>query len=250
MSNYRKYELNLEKSPDDSRDWVIESIMKQNFYPDGWDLRFDLPKIRDQGRYGTCAAQTAACMKEWQEKKDIQYSGYMSPQFVYSLRENKNSPGMYCRDVMKILSNNGICTEDEFPYETLGEPSEQIIEKAKNHIIKGYAKINTVEGLKKALYKYGPCLIAVPVYNKGKMMWKPEYKGQEVQGGHAMTVVGYGNNNFIVRNSWGDDWGNKGYCKFPFKDWGCQWEVWSTVDAESEEHPKRKVKRYTFLCCQ
>jgi hypothetical protein len=33
-------------------------------------------------------------------------------------------------------------------------------------------------------------------------------------GGHAMLIVGYdlAKKHFVVRNSWGDDWGDGGYC--------------------------------------
>ena len=36
-------------------------------------------------------------------------------------------------------------------------------------------------------------------------------------GGHAMLIVGYDllKQVYIVRNSWGTDWGDKGYCYFP-----------------------------------
>jgi len=36
-------------------------------------------------------------------------------------------------------------------------------------------------------------------------------------GRHAMLVVGYVGNYFIVKNSWGEDWGDKGYCYIPKK---------------------------------
>ena len=35
-------------------------------------------------------------------------------------------------------------------------------------------------------------------------------------GGHAMMLVGYDKSNFIVRNSWGDKWGDGGYCYVPY----------------------------------
>jgi C1A family cysteine protease len=38
-------------------------------------------------------------------------------------------------------------------------------------------------------------------------------------GGHALLVVGYDDATqcFTVRNSWGDSWGDKGYCYIPYK---------------------------------
>jgi hypothetical protein len=36
-------------------------------------------------------------------------------------------------------------------------------------------------------------------------------------GYHAMLLVGYAGNYFIVKNSWGTSWGDKGYCYIPKK---------------------------------
>jgi hypothetical protein len=36
-------------------------------------------------------------------------------------------------------------------------------------------------------------------------------------GGHAMLIVGYIGNYFVVKNSWGEEWGDKGYCYIPKK---------------------------------
>jgi C1A family cysteine protease len=42
--------------------------------------------------------------------------------------------------------------------------------------------------------------------------------GEKVVGGHAVAAVGYDDNKqmFIVRNSWGPDWGLAGYFMIPF----------------------------------
>jgi C1A family cysteine protease len=44
-------------------------------------------------------------------------------------------------------------------------------------------------------------------------------KWEQSLGGHAMCVVGYKRINrkdyMIVRNSWGDSWGDNGYCYIP-----------------------------------
>ncbi len=46
----------------------------------------------------------------------------------------------------------------------------------------------------------------------------PDADSEQHDGGHAMLCVGYSDADkvFIVRNSWGDDWGDRGYCYIPY----------------------------------
>jgi len=192
--------------------------------------------VRDQGQQGTCAAMAGATMKDWQEINDSGVSDYMSPQFIYNNREDLSEEGMVMRDLMSILNKKGTCTEHLHEYGNLNIPSAEAYEEAKKFLIKGYAQVETVEGLKQALYENGPCILAVPVYNTGPRMWFKN-EGNYFLGGHAMTMVGYTEEGFIVRNSWGSDWGNEGHTIFPYEDWGLQWEVWTTIDADSDAEP-------------
>jgi C1A family cysteine protease len=241
------------KSPDDDRDWVLESIVnyKQQL-PVVVDHRKSLQPIRNQGSLGTCAAQTAACMKEYQEHEDVNYDGYFSPMFIYNNRSNQTTEGMYGRDVMAILSNKGVCQENLLKYGNVMSPDNIPVkcnEDAGNFKIKSYARINTLKGLKTALVLYGPCYISFPTYNTNEDMWKPSFKGESSRGGHAMTVVGYNRNSFIIRNSWGSKWGQSGYCYYPFDDFGSHWEVWTTVDADSDNIFKRFKSFKNFCPC-
>ena len=46
-----------------------------------------------------------------------------------------------------------------------------------------------------------------------KQVVKMPEKTEKLLGGHAVAVVGYDDNyGFLVRNSWGVDWGVEGYC--------------------------------------
>jgi C1A family cysteine protease len=241
-------------SPVDDRDWVLESIVDYHqTLPSTLDYRPLLQDIRNQGDLPTCAAQTAACIKEYQEHKDIQYNDYLSPMFIYDNRSNQDTEGMFGRDVMSILAKKGICQESLLPYEVgIMKPDvvpAECYTDAINFKIKGYALVNTILGVKTALVLYGPCYIAFPIYSTNNTdIWKPSSKGEPSIGGHAMTVVGYTNDSFIIRNSWGSSWGQNGYCYYPFNDFGCHWEIWTSVDDKSTVVPNRpKTKR--LLCC-
>lgn len=239
--------FNVTPSPRDDRDWNSEAIFNgKTSLPSSLDLRKRLKKPRDQSNQGTSAAQVAACMKEWHERKHNDYKDYMSPQFVYNNRSNQSSVGMYGRDVMNILKNCGICPESSYPYEKVqakNDIDKKLYFEAKNYKVYGYARVSTIDGLKRALYTNGPCYISFPVYNHTTRLWKQHKNcfdvGEKQLGGHAMTVVGYNRKGFIIRNSWGMFWDNKGYCMYPYSDWGCHYEIWTMVD-ENSYKPKNK----------
>lgn len=237
--------MNTIPSPDDSRDWIAESIYKDDIIlPQIVDHCSLLQDVRNQGNQGSCAAQTAACMKEWQEYIDIGFNNYMSPQFIYNNRKNQESEGMFGRDVMKILSKQGCCFEMTYPYNVIESPDKICIEakvQAQKYKIKSFAQIKTIEGLKKALFMNGPCYISFPIFNYSEKMWKPEV-GEKRLGGHAMTVVGYDSVGFKIRNSWGKDWGLEGYCIYPYSDWGSHWEIWTTIDSINYVSPKKPTE--------
>jgi C1A family cysteine protease len=239
--------LAIEPSPKDGRDWIAETIFPESTVcPKILDLRPELQEVRNQGSSGTCAAQSASCMKEWQEKKDVNLSTHLSPQFIYNLRENQGE-GMFGRDVMRILSKIGVCCENDFVYGRKDMKEDilnniELMQKAINFKIKSYARVTTIDATKKALYQNGPCVVCFPVYDHSTEMWRPKKQGQAMIGGHAMTFVGYDKKSFIIRNSWGDGWGDKGYCYYPFNQWGSHWEIWTTIDSKSVEIKGKKCK--------
>ena len=79
---------NAKKSIKDERDFIYEDFIKFNYneLPLVVDYRNELQPVRNQGDQGTCYAQSAACMKEWQEYQDYNLDEYLSPQFFYNNR--------------------------------------------------------------------------------------------------------------------------------------------------------------------
>ena len=43
--------------------------------------------------------------------------------------------------------------------------------------------------------------------------------GSRAVGGHAFCIVGYNEVGFLVQNSWGKSWGDKGFATLPYDDW-------------------------------
>jgi len=225
----KELKLDVVQSPVDERDWKVETTLYVGTFPEILDPRHDMLPVRDQGRQGSCAAMSGAAMKEVQERVDMGIKEYFSPQYIYNLRNNQDSSGMFMRDLMKILKNDGDCLEKTYPYNTTGEVTEKARSEASKYVIKSYAAIDTIDGLKEAIWANGAAIIAVPVYNYSKRMWKQD-EGDEFLGGHAMCVIGYTDEGFIIRNSWSDRWGDGGYTILPYGDWDLIWELWTTID--------------------
>ena len=238
-----KRKLDVLKSEFDGRDFLAESIYPVEYtLPEEVDHRPKMGKPRDQGSDGACAGFAGSAMKELQEHKDVELDEYLSPQFIYNLRKNAPESGMYMRDLMKILREFGVCKEETYKYGRKQKPDkmpQKAYNEAAKYVIESYAAVNTVDACKRAIFQNGPVVLAVPVYNYGEHMWKPDYDGQSLKGGHAMAIVGYSDveQHFIVRNSWGTSWEDGGFTYFPYTHWGMQWEIWTTIDASSKEEP-------------
>lgn len=230
-------QLNIETSEHDGRDLIIEGINHPHFeYPEELDLRSQLPKAWDQGSDGPCSAFAAAAIKMYHELKDYGNEKDLSRYFIYNLRSNYPQKGMTPRDTMKILQKWGIPFRSSFKkrWKSIDQIPQEVLDEAANHKILGYARIMTAEGLKKSLYKNGPAYIAMPVYNDSEEFWKARYS-QRIMGGHALVVVGYTQQGFILRNSWGTEWAWEGHSLYKYEDFGMHYEIWTAIDDLSSE---------------
>jgi hypothetical protein len=88
---------------------------------------------------------------------------------------------------------------------------------------------NGVTAVKKSLSEGKPVIIGMNTPDsfmklKGKNLWKPVESPALNWGGHAMCVVGYDDNfaggAFELQNSWGADWGDRGYGWVSYADFG------------------------------
>lgn len=204
-------------------------------FPETFDLREWASTPRDQGDRQTCAAFAAAAIREIHECRASPSAGHvrMSPEFVYAQRKNRPMDGMYGRNVFQILKDVGIVPEDDFGYGVGSAPSEGLRETASKYRIANYAKVVSVDGLKRSLLELGPCYMQLPLVDptRGKF-WRGDSGGKL----HAVTVVGFTTKGFILRNSWGADWNGDGHTLLPYADWDYVKECWTSIDIRAEKH--------------
>ena len=81
--------------------------------------------------------------------------------------------------------------------------------------------------LKAAIVMNGPCFGALPVYSDYCDFWIN--RGQGLQGYHAISIVGYNENGFIIRNSWGKGFCEDGYTVIPYDEFNKLIEIWTVM---------------------
>jgi C1A family cysteine protease len=97
---------------------------------------------------------------------------------------------------------------------------EQLASDAERHKLQGVPLPIAIDDVKKVLS--GGCPVHVAM-NTGSTFSEVGRDGlfnaaeapSGMHGRHAMLIVGYTGNFFIVKNSWGTDWGENGYCYIP-----------------------------------
>ena len=122
------------------------------------------------------------------------------------------------------LFTTGTCRHDLWPNDKK-EPAaslEELEADAQNHRFDAEVYDVTVDEMKRCLSAGLPVQISMAtgeafqdIGRDGVMKAAEAPSGQH--GYHAMLCVGYVGNYFIVKNSWGEDWGDKGYCYIPKK---------------------------------
>ena len=88
-----------------------------------------------------------------------------------------------------------------------------------------FARVTSLDALKKSVLVNGAALIAMNVFSYNDDFWD----GDEFMGGHAVAVVGYDETGLIIKNSWGTGFGRGGYVIFPYGKFNKVREAWTLL---------------------
>ena len=205
------------------------------------DLREFCPPVYDQGKLGSCTANAIAFLYEYDMIKQFRANASATIPFTparnfiyYNEREMEGTTsedaGAEIRDGIKSINMFGVCSETLYPYDIskfTEKPPAVCYKHAEKHKAVAYKRVNqNLEDMKQCLVSGYPFAFGFEVFESfetvkvattGEMVL-PADEGDKLLGGHAVAAVGYDDEKevFIIRNSWSDKWGDKGYFYMPY----------------------------------
>lgn len=202
-----------------------------------WRQKGAVTDIQSQGRCGCCWAFAAVAAIE--SNFVIQYNerlNFSEQYFVNCIKYGCNGGNPI--KVFSYLKNNSIPLESDLPFKGREESCSDVSTTSYYTVACGYVsegkdyKNPGIKKIKEALCKYGPIVVAMRSTRAFHA-----YKGgiyDEIAKGktnHAVLIVGWDDskNAYLVKNSWGKNWGEDGYVWMDYKTNTGRYAVWVLV---------------------
>lgn len=189
--------------------------------------------ILDQGTEGACTGFGLATVVHYllRTRKVIPDPCHVSPRMLYLLARRydewpgEDYSGSSARGAMKGWHKHGVCSEELFPY--AGGDGQGLTQERTSDALRrplgAYFRVNHQElvAMHTAIAEAG-ILYATCMVHEGWQDVGPDGHielSDKLLGGHAFAIVAYDELGFWLQNSWGDDWGCRGFAHISYDDW-------------------------------
>jgi len=217
----------------DHRDFLYSAIAPKVKLPPKVDLRAEDSPVENQGHLGSCTANALAGHLQFLERITGQAYKDLSRLFIYYIERAMEGTisfdsGAMIRDGIKGLAKNGVCAESSWPYDITKftrKPTPACFKEGLKRRITSYHRLQTINEMLNCLAEGFPFVFGFTVYESFETLKVAQTgivpmpkKSERALGGHAVMAVGYDQKQkrFIVRNSWGEQWGQAGYFTMPY----------------------------------
>jgi Papain family cysteine protease len=232
--------LNCRPSPKPEDDWTYEHATEAEVVaaapqiPAAKNLRASWWAIGDQGATGSCVGwATADSVLRWHfvTAGRLPQSGLLSPRFVWMAAKETDpftsrpttfieTEGTSLKTALDVARKFGVVRDSTLPFASgmlYSKEAKTFYAIAALRKILAYFNLNTnLSNWRSWLATKGPILVRLDVdaswdnatFTGGTL---DDYQPDTKRGGHAVALVGYTSDRFIVRNSWGTGWGDKGF---------------------------------------
>lgn len=247
----KKMKFGALESPIDERDYTPAMAMavkaKEEELPKTYRTEGEA-KILNQSSIGSCVAHAIATAMTYGEYKLGWKNVHdFSRGFIYGNRATLDyqGEGMYPRQAIKSVNKEGDCLYNDFPYNMTYPQVKLLIEKdsenlhklAAEHLIKSYFRCYSEEEIKRAIMNQGAVIVGINVYSSFTGDCPVPSDDDTLWGGHCMAMVGWDETGWLIQNSWGSWWGNKGYLHLPYEY--LLKEVWGIVINDEAKEPEK-----------
>ena len=223
--------------PEDMRDYVFDGYVQPMDMPDFVTLRNQMPDAIDQGKLGSCTANSASSYIQYLYRKYGIPVVIPSRLYIYynaRVLMSKTSPhqdnGTTLRDTCKSIAKYGVCSEHMWEYNIRKfntTPPLQCYKEGKLTPKIVYSAVKQdIDSLKSALILGFPIIFGMVIFSSFRSeivgitgnVPIPKTIDETYIGSHALLIVGYDNvkRKFIILNSWSKHWGDQGYCEVDY----------------------------------